>query len=80
MKYRRMLKRKIYATWVSLGRLRGCKIYIKRTLNGEYYFYQIVCENGAKYSSLESKDETSIRYTDFEECCKTAETWIKENY
>jgi hypothetical protein len=76
MTYKRMLKYKVYPTWVSTRRLKGCKVYIHLVLKGiSFYHYQIVCDNDIKYASLVD----NIKFDTFEECCAEAEKWIRIN-
>jgi len=75
MKYRRMLKRKVYPTWVGTTRLKGCKICIFYLPDLRYYHYQIDCKDDVYYISL----TYGIKFYNFEECCQAAENWIKNN-
>lgn len=79
MPYKKMLKRKVYPTWIRTKKLNGCKVYIKQTPNEEFYFFEVVCDQIKHYSSLQSHDESKIRFIDFDTAVIEAEAWIKEN-
>jgi hypothetical protein len=76
MKYRKILKRKTYPTWVSAWKLKGCKIYVLKVIDPGYYHYQIVCEDKTIYCSLDD----GIKFDNFKRCCSDAESWIATKY
>jgi len=75
MKFKRMLKRKVYPTWVSTQRYKGCKAYVFYFPDLNYYHYQIDCDKDVYYISLTEV----VKFNDFEDCCNAAEKWIKIN-
>ena len=75
MKFKRILKRKVYPTWVNTQRYKGCKVYILYMPDLDYYHFQIDCDNDVYYISLTE----NVKFDSFDECCKTAENWIKNN-
>jgi hypothetical protein len=76
MKFKRIIKRKVYPTWVSTKRLNGCLAYVFQVPREKpYYHFQIVCENDVKYASLVD----DIKFEKFEDVCEQAEKWIITN-
>lgn len=74
MKFKRILKRKVYPTWVSIARwAKGCKAYIYYMPDTYYYHFQIDRDNDIIYISLNE----DIKFNSFEGCCLAAEKWIK---
>jgi len=74
MKFKRILKRKVYPTWVSITRWsKGYKAYIYYIPDIYYYHFQIDHDNNIIYASLND----NIKFNSFEECCLAAEKWIK---
>ena len=76
MKFKKILKRKVYPTWVSTSRnIKGYKIYIFYISDLGCYHYQIEHDNDIIYISLTN----NIKFNSFDKCCLDAETWIKNN-
>ena len=76
MKFKKILKRKVYPTWVSTSRnIKGYKVYIFYISDLGYYHYQIDCDKDVYYISLTE----GVKFNDFDECCLAAENWIKNN-
>lgn len=75
MKFKRILKRKVYPTWVSTTRTKGFKVYIFHMSSMNFYHFQIECDGDIVYISLTE----GVKFSSFEECCLAAEEWIK-NY
>lgn len=74
LKFKRVLKRKVYPTWVS-QRVKGYKVYIFQVPRFEpYYHFQIVSDEDLHYSSLAE----GFKYETFDEVCLEAENWIKQ--
>ena len=73
MKFKRILKRKVYPTWVSTARVKGCKAYIFYIPSMDLYHFQIECDQDVVYISLVE----DVKFNEFEICCTTAEEWIK---
>jgi len=73
MKFRRMLKRKFYPTWVSTTKLKGCKAQVFYMPSKNYYHFQI--EDGDIYYMSITE---GVIFDSFEECCMAAEQWIKD--
>jgi len=75
MKFKRILKRKVYPTWVSTTRVKGCKAYILYIPSMDFYHFQIECDGDVVYISLTE----NVKFNSFEKCCLAAEEWIKNN-
>ena len=74
MKFKRILKRKVYPTWVSITRWsKGYKAYIYYIPDIYYYHFQIDYNGDIIYVSLSD----NVKFNSFEECCLAAEKWIK---
>lgn len=73
MKFKQILKRKVYPTWVSTRRFKGCKVFIYYITSMDVYHFQIDRENDIIFISLAE----GIKFNNFEECCEAAEQWIK---
>ena len=67
MKFKKILKRKIYPAWVTIRRHKGCKVYIMQ-MNGLYHF-QVFCDDKDAYSD-------KIQYLEFDDCCLAAKEWV----
>ena len=75
MKFKRILKRKVYPTWVSITRWsKGYKAYIYYIPDIYYYHFQIDYNGDIIYVSLND----NVKFNSFEECCLAAEKWIKD--
>jgi len=72
MKFKRILKRKVYPTWVSTTKAKKCKVYILYIPSIDCYHYQIICDNGNTYNSLDDNN----KFDNFKECCLAAEKFI----
>lgn len=75
MKFKRIQKRKNYPTWVSVNKLRECKIYILYVPSEKYYHFQIICDIDLEYCSLNNGNT----FNDFKECCRSAELWVRSH-
>jgi len=73
MKFKKILKRKVYPTWHSIRWTKGYKAYIYYMPDKYYYHFQIDYDNNIIYVSLSE----NIKFSSFEECCLAAEKWIK---
>lgn len=74
MEYKKVLKRKLYPTWISSTKIRGYKIHIFQMPIMEYYHYQIVFDNYIFYCSLDN----GLKFDGFKECCESAEQYINK--
>ena len=72
MKFKKILKRKFYPTWVSTTKVKGYKVYILYIPCIKYYHYQVINDNGNTFNSLDN----NIKFDDFKECCLAAEKHI----
>lgn len=75
MKFKRVIKRRTYPTWVSAGRYKGCKISVMQIPGVDKYHFQIVSDNDIAYMCLSD----SIQFDCFDECCMAAMVWIEKN-
>jgi len=73
MKFKKILKRKVYPTWTSTTRIKGYKVYIFYMPDMGYYHFQIDFDSNIIYISLNN----NVKFDNFEECCISAEKWIK---
>ena len=73
MKFKRVLKRKVYPTWHSIRWAKGYKAYIFYMPDTYYYHFQIDHDNNIIYISLND----GIIFNNFNECRLAAEKWIK---
>jgi hypothetical protein len=74
MKFKQILKRKVYPTWVSTRRIKGCKVFIYYMPREDFYHFQIDKESDIIFISLAE----GIKFKTFDECCSAAEKWIYE--
>ena len=72
MKFKRILKRKFYPTWVSTTKVKKYKVYILYIPCIKCYHYRIFHNNGNTFNSLDD----DIKFNNFEACCMAAENYI----
>lgn len=75
MKFKKMLKRKMYSTWIAHDKIKDCTIYIFKIPKEKEYHFQVVCHNGMQYASL---DDTKP-FKSFNEACEIAIECLKNN-
>jgi len=75
MKFKRILKRKVYPTWTSITRVKGYKAYIYYIPDCCYYHFQIDHDNNIVYMSLTE----DIKFNNYDDCCLAVDKWIKSN-
>ena len=75
MRYKKMLKRKVYPTWISITKIKDCKVQILYIPSGDYYHFQIDYNSDVIYISLAE----NIKFDSFDECRDAAEDWIRNN-
>jgi len=74
LKFKKILKRKIYPTWVSTTRHKGCRIYILYIPKEKWYHFRVLCDSGNRYT-YNSLDE-NIKFNSFKDCCRAVERFM----
>ena len=75
MKFKKILKRKVYPTWTNTQRIKGYKVYVFYMPDIGCYHFQIDYDSNIIYISLND----NIKFNSFEDCCLAAEQWIKKS-
>lgn len=75
LRFKRMLKRKVYPTWVS-QRVGNCKVYIFEVpTENSYFHFQVVCYDDIQYASLAHNE----KFNCFNDACQRAAQWLYNN-